>query len=110
MRNSPFWWVLIVFMALLDLYVFQAVKVLTQSASAKTKLIIHTSYWSISVAAIIVLIILPYLNFGTQHRVLRNTFFAIIIGLFFSKIIASVFFLIDDIRRGIQWIAGKVLF
>lgn len=110
MRNSPFWWILIGFMVLLDLYVFQAVKVLTQSAGSKTKLIIYISYWSISVLAITILIVLPYLHFAAQHRLFRNTFFAIIVGLFFSKIIASVFFLVDDLRRGIQWIAGKVFF
>src|SRR5207244_500361 len=109
-RNSPFWWILIAFMLLIDLYVFQAVKVLTQSASTRTKFIIHFSYWTISGAAVITLIILPYLHFTTQHRLIRNTFFAIIVGLFFSKIIASVFFLVDDLRRGIQWVAGKVLF
>ncbi len=110
MRNSPFWWILIGFMLLLDFYVFQAVKVLTQSAGSKTKLIIHISYWTISGLAITILIILPYLQFGTQHRLLRNTFFAIIVGLFFSKIIASIFFLVDDLRRGIQWVAGKLFF
>jgi predicted MPP superfamily phosphohydrolase len=97
-------------MILLDLYVFQSVKLLTQTAGSKTRFIIHISYWSISVLAVIVLIILPYLHFGTQHRLLRNTFFAVIVGLFFAKIIASVFFLVDDLRRGIQWIAGKLFF
>jgi predicted MPP superfamily phosphohydrolase len=110
MRNSPFWWILICFMALLDFYVFQAVKVITQSAGSKTKLIIHSCYWFISGLALITLIILPYLHFGTQHKLLKNTFFAIIVGLFFSKIIASIFFLVDDLRRGIQWVAGKLFF
>src|SRR5258705_8910154 len=110
MRNSPFWWILIAFMLLIDLYVFQAVKVLTQSASSRTKLIVHYSYWAISAAAVITLIILPYLHFAVQHRLMRNTFFAIIVGLFFSKIIASIFFLVDDLRRGIQWTAGKLFF
>jgi uncharacterized protein len=108
MRNSPFWWILIGFMLLIDLYVFQAVKLLTQSASSKTKLIIHYSYWALSIAAIITLVILPYLHFTAQHKLTRNTFFAIIVGLFFSKVIASLFFLVDDLRRGIQWVAGKV--
>jgi predicted MPP superfamily phosphohydrolase len=110
MRNSPFWWILIGFMILLDFYVFQAVKVLTHSAGPKTKLIVHISYWTISGLAVIILIILPYLQFGQQHRLMRNTFFAIIVGLFFSKIIASIFFLVDDLRRGIQWVAGKLFF
>jgi len=110
MRNSPFWWILITFMVLLDLYVFQAVKVLTQSAGPKTKLIIHVAYWCVSLLAITILIVLPYLHFATQHRLFRNTFFAIIVGLFFSKIVAAVFFFVDDLRRGIQWVAGKLFF
>jgi len=110
MRNSPFWWILIAFMLALDFYVFQAVKLLTQSAGSKTRLIIHISYWTISGLALITLVILPYLHFGTQHKLLKNTFFAIIVGLFFSKIIASVFFFVDDLRRGIQWVAGKLIF
>src|SRR4030095_11376584 len=110
MRNSPFWWILIAFMIGLDFYVFQAVKLLTHSAGPKTRLIIHIVYWAISGLAIVTLVILPYLHFGAQHKLLKNTFFAIIVGLFFSKIIASIFFLVDDLRRGIQWVAGRVLF
>jgi predicted MPP superfamily phosphohydrolase len=36
--------------------------------------------------------------------------FAFVIALFFGKLITAVFLLIDDIRRGIQWVAGKVFF
>lgn len=110
MRNSPFWWILIGFMVLLDIYVFQVVKYLSQSTGSKTKLIIYSGYWGISVAAIILLIILPYLQFEHQAKVFRTTIFAVIAGLFFAKLIAAVFFLIDDIRRGIQWVAGKLFF
>jgi len=48
------------------------------------------------------------LNF--ENKLFRNTLFAIIAGLFFAKILASAIFLIDDIRRGVQWIAAKLLF
>jgi predicted MPP superfamily phosphohydrolase len=110
MRNSLFWWILISFMILLDIYVFQVVKLLSQSAGPKTRLVIHIAYWTISITAIVVLVILPYLHFDYKHRVLRNSLFAIIAGLFFSKIIAAIFFLADDLRRGIQWVAGKLIF
>jgi len=33
-----------------------------------------------------------------------------IAGLFFAKLIGCVFFLIDDIRRAVQWVAGKLFF
>ncbi len=110
MRNSPFWWVLIGFMLLLDFYFFQAVKFLVNNVSPKTKTIIYSAYWIISLSAIIMLLILPFLHFEKQAKWIRTTIFAIIAGLFFSKLIASVFFLVDDIRRGIQWIAGKIFF
>src|SRR4029079_7087788 len=110
MRNSIFWWIFLGFMLSLDFYVFQALRVLTNSAGSRVKLIIHVIYWTISALAITMLIILPYLHFAQQNRVARNTFFAIIVGLFFSKIIASIFFLVDDLRRVIQWAAGKLFF
>lgn len=110
MRNTPFWWILIGFMVLLDIYVFQVWKVITVNAGPKTRLAIFISYWAISVAAILMLLILPYLHFDHQNRLFRNTLFACIASLFFAKIIASVFFLADDLRRGMQWIAGKIFF
>jgi predicted MPP superfamily phosphohydrolase len=108
MRNSPFWWVLIGFMVLLDLYVFQAIKAVMASAGPKAKTIVFSSYWGISVLALIVLILLPYLQFEQLTRIFRSTVFAIIAGLFFAKLIAALFFLIDDIRRLIQWTGGKL--
>lgn len=101
---------MIAFMVLLDLYFFQALKTISQSASPKAKLIIYIAYWVISAGAIIVLLLLPYLQFENQNRFIRNTLFASIAGLFFAKLIASSIFLIDDVRRVIQWIAGKVMF
>jgi len=110
MRNSPFWWVILALMVLLDIYIFQVVKYLSQNAGPKTKTILYSVYWVVSIAAILFLIILPYLNFNQQPKILRNTIFAVIAGLFFAKLIAAIFFLIDDIRRGIQWTAGKLFF
>jgi predicted MPP superfamily phosphohydrolase len=108
MRNSVFWWLFIGFMVLLDFYFFQGLKAITQSASSRTRLIIFICYWTISISAVLLLLLLPYLNF--ENKLFRNTIFACIAGLFFSKVIASSIFLIDDIRRGVQWIAGKVFF
>lgn len=109
MRNSPFWWIFIGFMLLLDFYFFQALKVVTQSASVRTRTIIHSGYWVLSITAIIVLLVLPYLKLEKQAWLSRSTLFAMVAGLFFAKLIASLFFLADDVRRGIQWSAGKLI-
>ena len=108
MRNSPFWWVLIGFMILLDFYVFQSVKVIVQPAGSRLKIIIFAGYWILSIGAVATLLLLPYLQFDQQAKLFRTTVFAIIAGLFFAKIIAMLFFLTDDLRRGVQWVGGKL--
>jgi len=110
MRNSPFWWILAGFIVLLDIYVFQALRIITQSSLPRTRIIIHGAYWIISVSALAVLLTMPYLRLENISRMFRSTVFAIIAGLFFAKLIAAVFFLVDDFRRGIQWVAGKTFF
>jgi hypothetical protein len=110
MRNSPFWWVLIGFMALLDFYFFQALKVVAGSASPRTRTILFTVYWVFCAGAIIVLLILPYIHFEKQAKFARSAIFSIIAGLFFAKLIACFFFVLDDMRRMVQWVAGKIFF
>jgi predicted MPP superfamily phosphohydrolase len=110
MRSSPVWLVFAGLMLLLDFYVFQIVKIVSQSAGPKTRSILFISYWTISVLGLVILFVLPYLNLDNYSRSVRSTIFAVIIGLFLAKLIASIFFLIDDIRRGIQWLVAKVLF
>ena len=97
-------------MILLDFYVYQVIKTLSMSAGSKTRSIIVISYWTISILALVILFVLPYLNLDNYSRSVRSIIFAIIIGLFLAKLIAAVIFLVDDIRRGIQWLAGKIYF
>lgn len=109
MRSSPVWLIMAGFMLLLDFYVFQIIKTIVQG-SHRARSIIFTSYWIISITALIILFILPLLHLDNYSRGVRSTVFAIILGLFLAKLIASVFFLVDDLRRGIQWLVGKTFF
>lgn len=95
-------------MLLLDFYVFQIVKLLSQSAGPRTRTVIFSLYWAISVLALVMLFLLPL--FEHFPRSVRSVVFAVIVGLFLCKLVASVFFLIDDIRRGIQWLSAKLFF
>ena len=108
MRSSPTWLILAGLMLLLDLYVFQIIKLVSQPAGLKTRSIIYVSFWAISVISLVVLFLLPL--FESFPRSVRSVLFAVTIGFFLCKLIASVFFLVDDIRRGIQWMVGKLFF
>jgi predicted MPP superfamily phosphohydrolase len=108
MRNSLVWWIIIGIMILADIYVFFAIKSLFHDSSQRSKTIFTISYLTVSVSAVVILILLPYFNFPQKTNLVRSTIFALIAALFFAKILALVFFLVDDLRRGVQWIAGKL--
>ena len=61
-------------------------------------------------AIIILFLFLPFLNTERWPKNLRNYLFATIVGFFFAKLLASVFFLVDDLRRAIQWAVAKIFF
>lgn len=110
MRSSPFWLIVIGLMLVLDFYVFQALKVVTGSATTKLRSVVFVIYWGLSVFALLTFILLPFLNLDNHSKGLRSTIFAVVAGLFFAKFAVAVFLLLDDIRRGVQWIAAKVFF
>jgi predicted MPP superfamily phosphohydrolase len=108
MRNGPFWWILIAAMLLIDLYVFFSVRSLFVPG-AKSRTIFTLAYWFFSVMALVLLIfVLPYFQASEQHKALRSILFVLVFALFLGKLIAAVFFFVDDLRRAVQWIAGKI--
>ena len=110
MRSPSFLLILAGIMLLLDFYVFQIVRFVSHSAGPKTRVVIYTAYWVVSVSFIILLFLMPYLQLDLWFKGARNTFFAIVVGLFLAKLVGSVVFAIDDIRRGVQWLVGKLFF
>lgn len=107
MRNPGFLWIMIGLMALLDVYIFQAVRFVAPS-SPKLRMGIFIVYWTFAAISLAILILLPYINYENWPKAVRTYVFAIVIGLFFSKLVASIFFVVDDIRRGCMWIIGKL--
>ena len=102
--------IFVALMLLVDTYVFQAIKTISQDATPKTKTIIYIIYWTISILAIVGFLIFVYTSPAFLPRKVRTYIFATVVGLFLAKLIAVIFFLADDVRRGIQWIAGKLFF
>jgi uncharacterized protein len=109
MRNAPFWWIFIVFLFLLDLYVFQVLRHLTTGASSRSRLWMHGSYWLVSALSLVLLLLLPALFTKNAGQVARSVLFALIAGLFLAKLLAALFFLTDDVRRALQWGVIKVV-
>lgn len=102
-------WIFIVVMFLIDLYVFQALKLVTDSISPRYRTIIHLIYWSFTVSAVLLFIMIPYIGFQNLPAFVKSHVFPIILGFFIAKVIASLFFLLDDLRRILQWGGVKTL-
>lgn len=107
MRNSGFFWFIIGVMVLLDFYTWQALQVILPSSS-RARLIITIAYWAISILAIVLIVLVPNTNFELWPKWIRTYLFAMVVGLFFAKLVASVFFAVDDIRRGGTWLVSKL--
>jgi len=100
MRSATSWWIIALIIFLLDFYVFQALKTVSQQGSDRGRQAIYVTYWVVSFFTIATMLSFPYLQFLQTSKIFRNYVFAILIGLFLAKLIGSLFFVADDIRRG----------
>ena len=108
MRRFTGFGIVALIMIAIDLYVFQAIKFLMQNSSDKARLTVYSIYWTISILALLTVLSFPFITAFQTNKFLRNYVFAILVGLFFAKLLAAVFFLLDDIRRGFMWMMGKL--
>jgi predicted MPP superfamily phosphohydrolase len=102
--------IFILIMLLIDWYVFQAVKLVSQNASTKFKIIIYGIYWAVTVSAVIIFVFGSTFNIDNWPKALRTYLFATLIGLFMGKFIAATIFLVDDLRRVMHWGGGKLYY
>ncbi len=110
MRTPLGAFIFVVIMLLLDSYVFLAIRTVSQSASLKTRTIIFSAYWAVSIIAIIGFLLFVFTGPDFMPKKIRTYLFATVIGLFLAKFLAIIFFLVDDVRRLIQFTAGKLFF
>lgn len=107
MRNWNGSWVILLLILVIDFYTFFAVRQVF-SGSDKGRLFFSTIFWVVSILALTFIFFFTSIHYFESHIILRNYIFAIIIGLFISKLVASIFFLADDIRRGMLWLMTKM--
>ncbi|HUR11138.1 MAG TPA: metallophosphoesterase [Flavitalea sp.] len=107
MRNPAFLWIIVAILLVLEFYVFQAVKVVAP-ASPRWRTGIFIAYWTFACIIVLTLLLIPYLDYGNWPKPLRMYVFALIVAVFFSKLLASVFIAIDDLRRGSTWLITKI--
>ncbi len=110
MRSPTAALIIVFLMVLIDIYVFYVIRSVSSTSSQRMRTLIFASYWTISILAIAGLLLFFFTGYEVLSKKIRLYLFAVVVALFFSKLIASVFFLLDDLRRGIQWLTGKLFF
>ncbi|RAJ83422.1 hypothetical protein CLV59_103389 [Chitinophaga dinghuensis] len=107
MRPGSNSFLLIFILLLLDIYVFQAVKAMVYMSSPRVRNITYSTYWLISISCLLIVALLPYIKWHHWPAAVRSYVLAIIIGLVVAKLLAAVFLLLDDVRRGITWLIRR---
>jgi uncharacterized protein len=102
--------IFIIIMLLIDWYVFQAVKLVSQQAATKIKVLIYGLYWSVTLFALAIFLFGSMMNLDNWPKSLRTYIFATLIGLFIGKFIAATVFMVDDLRRLLHWGGGKLYY
>lgn len=96
------------FILALDVYTFQALRILAQSWSGAWRTSAFTLFWVFTASMIAYTI--AYSAMGDSfwvkqvHTYLRTLFFIV----YLSKLIMIPFLAIDDVRRGVQWMANSL--
>jgi uncharacterized protein len=97
----------IIVLILLDIYIFQILRFVMQSASPRVRLISFVAFWAVSALSVSIILFGNFFRIESWPPMLRNYTFAILIGIFISKVIAGLFFMVDDVRRVVQWVSVK---
>jgi uncharacterized protein len=104
--RSPRFFLAIIAALLIDLYVFQAIKTVTQGMAPRWRMFIFGLHWGLALLALTTWVLVPL--FHMEYSRLNNYLQVIIIGLYIAKLIAALFLFIDDIRRLILWLIARI--
>lgn len=99
MRNKNMILIILGIAVLVDFYVFAGLKTIIQPLTDRQKLYIQVAYWTISILAILGALAFAFSPALQGSKSFKTYVFSLILGMFISKIICTVFLLIDDIRR-----------
>lgn len=101
----------VVILFLVDLYVFQAIKVFGSDRSEALQKIIYLSFWSLSALSLGIIILSGLFDYNSWPKLFRQYSFGFIVIFYLSKIFVIPFLFIDDIIRlgklVMVWIQNK---
>lgn len=95
---------IVVFIVLVDFYLWQAVKLLIKSSSVTTQRIITWVFWGINILSLTIIASFFLFPPSTLHPQVRNMIAASIFIIYASKLFSILILFIEDITRFFRWI------
>jgi uncharacterized protein len=95
-----------IFFLLIDFYLFQAVLAVSKDWTPLWKGLLRYGFW---VPTIICMGALAWWTLGDPYKYgsnFRNMLVTIMVATYFSKFFGILFVFVDDIQRGVRWVAG----
>jgi uncharacterized protein len=91
---------------IIDFYLFQAVLAVSKNWQPLTKSLLRYGFW---IPTLLSILALAWWNFGNPYAYsagTRNWIMTGIVATYFSKIFGIVVLFIDDLQRGVKWVAN----
>lgn len=98
--------ILILFFLLVDYYLYQAVFVFSKSWNPTAKMLMRYGFWTLTALSIGALI---WWNVSDPYKYkpgVRSWVMVGLVGIYLSKIFGVLVVFVDDIQRGVRWVAS----
>lgn len=100
--------IMMFFLVAIDLYSFQALRILAQAWGAPARTAAYALFWSIPLMVLAYLLAYSYLDGESWNRNLHTYLRTFIFIAYMSKMLVLPFLAIDDVRRAVQWTLERV--
>lgn len=99
------WLIVIAILLVVDYYVFQAVLTVAGNGTSGWRPVVRYLYWIPTVVAVLAI---GYYALGDPYKLSHTTrtyLVTALAGIYISKIFAVMFLFVDDLQRGVKWVA-----
>lgn len=98
-----------IFLVLIDLYFYQAIRTVMAGSTVARKNLVFYIYWGFTAFSFILSVIPTFYPLQDWPKFIRVYLFALVVMVLISKLIGSVFIAVDDIVRLFRWIGSYLV-
>src|ERR1039458_7600600 len=102
----PRFFIVAIILFCIDIYSFQAVKMVTRNLGANARRIIHISFWAVTCLVLILFITGMFSNFFTWPKLISTYVTGFLLVIYVCKLIVIPFLFVDDFIRLGRWIVS----